>query len=86
MSKAAVHTFAKWLARQGGTAVQVNAVAPGVIDTPLVTHPYHAPETQPIGRKGRPSEVAWPIAFLCSEASHFMTGSVLHINGGAHML
>ncbi len=86
MSKGAVHTFTKWLARQGGEHVQVNAVAPGVIDTPLVKHPYHAPAAQPQGRKGRPSEVAWPIAFLCSEASHFMTGSVLHVNGGAHML
>ncbi len=85
MSKGAVHTFTKWLARQGGTTVQVNAVAPGVIDTPLVKHPYHAPASQPIGRKGQPAEIAWPIAFLCSAASNFMTGSVLHINGGAHM-
>ena len=62
--------------------VTVNAVAPGFIETPFVAGlPYDAGAI-PLGRLGHPADVAEPIAFLCSQAASYVTGTVLHVNGG----
>jgi 3-oxoacyl-[acyl-carrier protein] reductase len=39
----------------------------------------------PAGRMAEPEEVAWPIAFLCSEAASYMAGSIIDVNGGVWM-
>ena len=39
----------------------------------------------PLGRRSQPEEVAWPIAFLCSNAASYVCGTVLDVNGGIYM-
>lgn len=80
-------TWALELARDG---ITVNAVAPGPIDTELfrVTNPPDSPTTRaimagvPVGRLGRPDEVAAAVSFLASEEAGFITGQTLAVCGG----
>ena len=67
--------------------VRVNAIAPGYIDTPLTRQ--HAQDvrdritqTTPLGRFGQARELIGPIVFLASDASSFVTGSSLIVDGG----
>lgn len=83
ISKGGVHTMVRWLAKVAGEFVTVNAVAPGVVDTPMTAgSAFVPPAHQPIKRKAAPDEIAWPIAFLCSPGASYITGAVLDINGG----
>jgi 3-oxoacyl-(acyl-carrier-protein) reductase len=80
-------TLARELARKG---ITVNAVAPGFIETDMVKDmPAAAMETvkasTPVGRLGRPEEVASAIVFLASPQSSYITGQVLPVNGGMYM-
>ena len=88
-TKGAIVSFTRSLAHslvQRG--IRVNAVAPGPIWTPLIpaTFPGAKVETfgsdVPLGRAGQPNEVAPCYVFLASEDSSYMTGQVLHPNGG----
>ena len=82
-SKGALHTLVKWLSRNAvGRGVLVNAVAPGPVETPM-TRGYNLGPTLPMGRIGRPEELAWPIAFLCTSAASYLSGAILDVNGGA---
>lgn len=82
-SKGAVHALVKWLSRQAvGRGVMVNAVAPGPVESPM-TRGFTLGPTLPLGRIGRPEELGWPIAFLCTEAASYMSGAILDVNGGA---
>jgi 3-oxoacyl-[acyl-carrier protein] reductase len=81
--------LAKELAPYG---VRVNAVSPGVIDTPYHEQ-FSTPEAMkayvggiPLGRVGRPEEVAAVIAFLASDAAGYLCGETIEINGGMLML
>lgn len=74
-------------AELASTGVRVNALAPGVIDTDMVRN--NPPEVQrlmyagqPMGRMGRPDEIAAAALFLASDASSFMTGQCLVVDGG----
>jgi NAD(P)-dependent dehydrogenase (short-subunit alcohol dehydrogenase family) len=85
-SKGGLHALVKWLARRGAPyGVLVNGIAPGAIDTAMTRGQPIDPAHIPLGRKGNAEEVAWPIAFLCSAAAGYITGSVLDVNGGLYM-
>ena len=85
-SKGGLHALVKWLAQRGAAhGVLVNGIAPAIIDTAMTRGRPLDPSRIPLGRKGQPDEVAWPIAFLCSKASSYICGSVLDVNGGLYM-
>ncbi len=66
--------------------ITVNAVAPGLIATDMVAHlPAETAAQVPLGRLGTPEEVAALVAFLCSDASRYITGQVLAVNGGLYV-
>ena len=99
-SKAAVRSFARtFSAEMLGRRIRVNAVSPGLIDTPILRgvggseHPGQtdaqfreyvagAAKQIPIGRLGSPDEVATAVLFLASDASRYMLGSELLVDGG----
>jgi 3-oxoacyl-[acyl-carrier protein] reductase len=91
-SKAAVIGFTKTVGREYASRnVTVNAVAPGFIDTAM-THglPTEVKDTLlkqiPLGRLGTPADVAAAVRFLVSEEAAYITGHVLHVNGGMLMV
>jgi 3-oxoacyl-[acyl-carrier protein] reductase len=91
-SKAAVIGFTKTVGREYASRnVTVNAVAPGFIDTAM-THglPAEVKDTLlkqiPLGRLGTPADVAAAVRFLVSEEAAYITGHVLHVNGGMLMV
>ncbi len=91
-SKAAVIGFTKTVAREyASRLVTVNAVAPGFIDTAMTqTLPADVKETLqkqiPLGRLGQPADIAEAVRFLVSDEAAYITGHVLHVNGGMLMV
>jgi len=82
-SKAGVMTMAKSIAREyARDGITANAIAPALIDTPMITEARDLLERIPVGRFGRPEEVAALACFLASEQAAFITGEVIDINGG----
>ncbi|HET7898969.1 MAG TPA: SDR family oxidoreductase, partial [Flavisolibacter sp.] len=88
-TKGAIATFTRSLSAQlVKKGIRVNAVAPGPIWTPLIVGSFDADKVKkfgsdvPMGRAGEPAEVAPCYLFLASEDSSYMTGQVLHPNGG----
>jgi 3-oxoacyl-[acyl-carrier protein] reductase len=90
-SKAAVIGFTKTVGREYASRnITVNAVAPGFIDTAM-THGLSADVKEtlqkqiPLGRLGTPADIAAAVRFLVSEDAAYITGHVLHVNGGMLM-
>jgi 2-keto-3-deoxy-L-fuconate dehydrogenase len=94
-SKGAVVALTRQLSVDYPTAIRVNCVCPGTVDTPFVEaylEKYHKHEKekvrqelnqrQPIGRLGRPEEIANLVLYLSSKEADFINGSVLTIDGG----
>lgn len=85
-SKGGLHALVKWLAQRGGPVnVLVNGVAPASTQTPMMTGQAVDLSRIPLRRMSQPKEIAWPIAFLCSEAASYVCGAVLDVNGGVYM-
>jgi acetoacetyl-CoA reductase len=91
-AKAGMHGFTKALALEvAKKGVTVNTISPGYIGTKMVMAiPQEVLETKilpqiPLGRLGKPEEVAGLVAYLASEEAAFVTGANISINGGQHM-
>ena len=85
MSKGGVHSFVRWAAKRGAPHnVTVNAVAPGVVDTPMTANQSFNYDQFPMGRKASAREMAAPLAFLVSPAAAYVNGAVLDVNSGMH--
>lgn len=91
-SKAGVVGLTRALARELAPSIQVNSVAPGPVDTPMLALENMSQEwidkelDVPLERVGRPEEIAALIRFLCGPDAGYFTGQTLSPNGGAVML
>ncbi len=93
-TKAAVRSFARtWTTDLKDRRIRVNAVSPGLIDTPGLNHLLASSETGqqrlktisnavPLGRLGTPGEIAKAVLFLASDDSSYITGTELFVDGG----
>ena len=94
-TKGAVVAMTRQLAVDYPTEIRVNCIAPGTVDTPFVEgylEKYHKHEKdkvrqelnsrQPVGRLGKPDEIAYMALYLCSDQAAFVNGAVLSIDGG----
>ena len=88
-SKAALNQLTRSLALEWAPSVRVNAVMPAVVDTPIhasrgmsAEQVEEMGEIHPMKRVGKPQDVASMIAFLLSDASSWMTGTVIPVDGG----
>jgi NAD(P)-dependent dehydrogenase (short-subunit alcohol dehydrogenase family) len=94
-TKGAVVAMTRQLAVDYPTEIRVNCIAPGTVDTPFVEgylEKYHKHEKdrvrqelnlrQPVGRLGKPEEIAWMAVYLCSDQAAFVNGAVMAIDGG----
>jgi 3-oxoacyl-[acyl-carrier protein] reductase len=90
-TKGAVISMVKGLSTElAGQGIYVNCVAPGWVDTDMSAPALNDDKTReaifstiPLGRVGKPEEIAAPILFLCTEHAGFVTGEVFNVNGGA---
>lgn len=90
-AKAGVHGFTMALAQEvAGRGVTVNTVSPGFIDTEMtMAIPEDIREgimdQIPLGKMGRPEDIAYAVAFLCHDDASYITGANLAVNGGLYM-
>jgi 3-oxoacyl-[acyl-carrier protein] reductase len=90
-TKGAVLSLTRSWARELAPDILVNAVAPGPVDTPLLGFAGMSEEAKeletanPLGRVGRPEEIAQAVLFLSSRATGFITGQCISVDGGAGM-
>jgi len=90
-AKGAVSTYTRGLAREvAGHGIRVNALSPGMIATPFHERFTSAEAleatraTIPMGRLGRADEMVGPVVFLASDASSYVTGQIIEVNGGQY--
>lgn len=85
-SKGGVHALVKWAAHAYADAgVRVNAVAPGPVPTGMTEGQNYTAAGIPLARLGEPEDIAEAIVFLASDASSWVTGQTLNVNGGVLM-
>lgn len=82
-AKGGVIAFTKWVAKDAGCyGIYVNAVAPGAIDTEMTKGYTYPVQDFPISRMGTPEDVAQVVLFLASDASNYLTGHTINVDGG----
>jgi 3-oxoacyl-[acyl-carrier protein] reductase len=82
-SKAAIMVMTKSIASEYAEhGITANALAPALIDTEMITGIADLVNAIPVGRLGRPEEVAAAVAYLCSTPAAYITGAVVDVNGG----
>jgi NAD(P)-dependent dehydrogenase (short-subunit alcohol dehydrogenase family) len=88
-SKAALNQLTRSLALEWAPTVRVNAVMPAVVDTPIhssrgmtADEVHEMGGMHPLGRIGEPADIAAMITFLLSDASSWMTGTIIPVDGG----
>jgi NAD(P)-dependent dehydrogenase (short-subunit alcohol dehydrogenase family) len=93
MSKGAIEGLTKALAAELAPTIRVNAIAPGLTDTPLASKLLNTSEKKeanaqkhPMKRIGEPEDLANMAAFLLSEKSSWITGQIIHVDGGMSTL
>jgi len=90
-SKAGIIGLTKGVAKElGSRGITANVVAPGYVDTDMTTSlPDKAKELMvqqiPLGRVGTPADIAAAVVFLASDQAAYITGQVIHVNGGMYM-
>ncbi|ALG67981.1 acetoacetyl-CoA reductase [Beggiatoa leptomitoformis] len=90
-AKAGMHGFTMAIAQEvASKGVTVNTISPGYIGTAMVMSIKEEIRNQivaqiPVGRLGKPEEIAWTVQFLADEKSAFITGANISVNGGLHM-
>ena len=90
-AKAGMHGFTKSLAQEvANKHITVNTISPGYINTAMVMAVREDVREQiiaqiPVGRLGEPSEIARVVAFLADDASSFITGANISVNGGQYV-
>jgi 3-oxoacyl-[acyl-carrier protein] reductase len=92
-SKGAIEGFAKALAAEYAPKIRVNVIAPSLTDTPLAdkflnndVKKEKSSERHPLKRFGQPEDIAQMATFLLSENSNWMSGQILHVDGGMSTL
>lgn len=92
-SKGAIEGLTKALAAELAPKIRVNCIAPSITDTPLAGNLLNTPEKKeanaqrhPLKKIGAPEDIANAAAFLLSEQSNWMTGQIIHIDGGMSTL
>lgn len=90
-AKAGIEAMSRSLARElGSRNINVNCVAPGFIETDMTKEISEGNEDFlssqiPLGRLGKPNEIAEVVSFLASEQANYITGQTIHVNGGLYM-
>jgi len=90
-AKAGIMGFTKSVAREVAKYnITVNAIAPGMVETDMANQIPEAVRQEflkqiPMGRFAKPEEIAETIAFLCSDKASYITGQIIHVNGGWYM-
>ena len=90
-SKAALEVWARSLALAVGSQGQrVNVIAPGFVDTDILAGDskekrHNREQEVPLKRIGTPEDIASTVSFLCGEDSSYITGAVIHVNGGLYL-
>jgi 3-oxoacyl-[acyl-carrier protein] reductase len=85
-SKGGVHALVKWAAKRGAPiGIYVNGIAPGPIRTDMIAHLPYQTGAIPLGRIGETQDIAEVALFLSSQASNYITGCIIDVNGGVLM-
>ncbi|MFK8052463.1 MAG: SDR family NAD(P)-dependent oxidoreductase [Woeseiaceae bacterium] len=100
-AKAGLNAIVRILATELAPGIRVNGVAPGAVDTAFIRGGYGTGAAEegaaerfdadaynamvPMGRMGVPNDIVGPMLFLLSDAARYITGQVLHVNGGAYL-
>lgn len=88
-SKGAINTFTKALAKElAPSKIRVNAIAPGIVETDMMKNDFTEEELNDLRKEvlterfARPDEIASLVEYLISDAASYITGDIIHINGG----
>ena len=85
-TKGAIDAITRWIARETGhDGILCNAVCPGPVESHMTAGVDYEVEQQPVGRMGRPEDIANAVLYLASDMGSFITGQTLNVDGGRVM-